>query len=264
MPIPTVKNCKRKEGHLCNLPQPDMSTVITETLKNLHPGFKSLFREPLKGQPKSNRDHQTLQLFLKVSKRSGGWRGGLGRWRREKLLHVLVHLKWSAVWTCPCLLFHYGIVTRGPVCSPNTINKVSAAYLSRSVPCCLTNSCLKLVVWFTVSPLLSTLIQLCRIWLAPLISPHSEPQPIVCLCVGVWMEVCACVQWCESQCRQSLVIGCSLSGSYSVSYYPQHIGLVSYITHSVGTTPQPQLSLIIVCSIAVFAQWQTESIKQKN
>lgn len=128
MPIPTVKNCKRKEGHLCNLPQPDMSTVITETLKNLHPGFKSLFREPLKGQPKSNRDHQTLQLFLKVSKRSGGWRGGLGRWRREKLLHVLVHLKWSAVWTCPCLLFHYGIVTRGPVCSPNTINKVSAAH----------------------------------------------------------------------------------------------------------------------------------------
>lgn len=74
LPIPTVKNCKRKEaeGHLCNLLQPDMSALITETLKNLHPAFKSLFREPLKGQLKSNRDHQTLQLFLKVS--SGGWR----------------------------------------------------------------------------------------------------------------------------------------------------------------------------------------------
>lgn len=34
-----------------------------------------------------------------------------------------------------------------------------------------------------------------------------------------------------------LVIGCSLSGSHSVSYYHQHIGLVGYITHSVGTTP---------------------------
>lgn len=101
-----------------------MIVVITETLKNLHPAFKSLFRELLKGQLKSNQDHQT---FLKSLEQSGGWRGGLG-WRSEKLPHVLMHLKWSAVWTCPCLLFHYGIVTQGPVCSPNTINKVSAAH----------------------------------------------------------------------------------------------------------------------------------------
>lgn len=102
-----------------------MSVVITETLKNLHPAFKSLFREPLKGQLKKQRRSSSYATFL-IS--LGGWRGGLVRWRRAKLPHVLVHLKWSAVWTCPCLLFHYGIVTQGPVCSPNTINKVSAAH----------------------------------------------------------------------------------------------------------------------------------------
>lgn len=140
-PIATVKNCKRKEaeGHLCNLPQPDMSAVITETLKNLHPAFKSLVRWPLKGRHKSTQDHQTLQVFLKVLSRVVGEGGGLLKWTREKLLHVLVHLKWSAVWTCPCLLFHYGKVTRGPVCWPNTINKVSAAhqycYLHRVLIC---------------------------------------------------------------------------------------------------------------------------------
>lgn len=48
-----------------------MSMVITETLKNLHPAFKSLFRVPLKGQLKSKRDHQTLQLFLKVLSSEG-------------------------------------------------------------------------------------------------------------------------------------------------------------------------------------------------
>lgn len=114
---------------MCNLLQPDMRMVITETLKNLHPAVKSFFKESLKGQLKSNQDHQTLHAtFLKSLERSGGWRGGPLGWRRDKLLHVLMHLKWSAVWTCPCLLFHYGIVTQGPVCSPNTINKVSAAH----------------------------------------------------------------------------------------------------------------------------------------
>lgn len=99
MPIATVKNCKRKEaeGHLCNLPQPDMSTVITETLKNLRPAFKSLIRGLLKGRLKSTQDHQTRQVFLKVLSRVVGEGGGLLKWRREKLLHVLVHLKWSAV-----------------------------------------------------------------------------------------------------------------------------------------------------------------------
>lgn len=105
--------------------------VITEPLRNLHPAFKRLFKEPLKGWLKSNRDHQTLQLFLRVLSRvegEGCGPGGDGGRGEEKLPHVLVHLKWSAVWTCPCLLFHYGIVTQGPVCSPNTINKVSAAH----------------------------------------------------------------------------------------------------------------------------------------
>lgn len=62
-----------------------------------------------------------------------------GAGRGEEVQRVLVHLKWSAFWTCPCLLFHYGIVTQGPVCSPNTINKVSAAhqyfYLHRVLIC---------------------------------------------------------------------------------------------------------------------------------
>lgn len=57
---------------MCNLLLPDMSMVITETLKNLHPAFKSLFKEPLKGQLKSNQDHQTLQLFLRVLSRVEG------------------------------------------------------------------------------------------------------------------------------------------------------------------------------------------------
>lgn len=95
MPIATVKNCKRKEaeGYLCNLPQPGVSTVITEMPKNLHPAFKSLIREPLKGQLKSKQDHQTLQVFLKVLRRAAGKGGGLLKWTREKLQHVLLHLK---------------------------------------------------------------------------------------------------------------------------------------------------------------------------
>lgn len=107
-----------------------MSVAITDTLKNLHPALKSLSKEPLKDQLERNRDHQTA-TFLKSLEQSGGWRGGLVGRRRGELPGVLLHLKWSAVWTCLCLLFHYGIVTQGPVCSPNTINKVSASHQYR-------------------------------------------------------------------------------------------------------------------------------------
>lgn len=93
-----------------------------------HSPFQIVFKEPVKGQFKCNRDHQTLQLSLSILRGVVGWRGGLVGIEREKVLYALMHLKWSAVWACPCLLFHYGIVTQGPVCSPNTINKVSAAH----------------------------------------------------------------------------------------------------------------------------------------
>lgn len=82
---------------MCHLPQLATSTVITETLRNLHPVFKSLIREPFKGKLKSKPDLQPLQVFLKILGRVSGEGGGLGKRRREKLLHVLVHLKWSAV-----------------------------------------------------------------------------------------------------------------------------------------------------------------------
>lgn len=76
---------KEAEGHLCNQPQPDTSTVITETLKNLHLAFKSLIREPLKGRLKSKIDHQTLKVFLKVSGRAlGEVHPALRQQRREK------------------------------------------------------------------------------------------------------------------------------------------------------------------------------------
>lgn len=85
---------------MCNLPLPDTNMVITEPLRNLHPAFKRLFKEPLKGWLKSNRDHQTLQLFLRVLSRVEGEGCGPGEMEgrgEEKLPHVLVHLKWSAV-----------------------------------------------------------------------------------------------------------------------------------------------------------------------
>lgn len=116
-----------------------MSMVITDTLENLYAALKSLITEPVKGHLQMRQDHQTLQVFLKVLSRVMGEGGGWVKRRRGRLLHVLVHLKWSAVRTCLCLLFHYGIETQGPVCSPNTINKVSAAhqycYLHRILIC---------------------------------------------------------------------------------------------------------------------------------
>lgn len=106
---------------------------------------QGLFKGPLNGQLKSKRLSNS-ETFLKHLERSGeewmddwGWNGGMERsgglgveWRvwgeKRRVLYVLMHLKWSAVWAHPCLLFHYGIVTQGPVCSSNTINKVSAAH----------------------------------------------------------------------------------------------------------------------------------------
>lgn len=85
-PVATAEKLyKRKEaeGHLCNQPQPDASTVITETLKNLHLAFKSLIREPLKGRLKSKIDHQTLKVFLKVSGRVVGEVCGLATKERR-------------------------------------------------------------------------------------------------------------------------------------------------------------------------------------
>lgn len=82
---------------MCNLPQPDVSVVITDTVETLYPALKSFITEPVKGHLKSKQDHQTLQVFLKVLSRVVGEGGGLVKWRRGKLLHVLVHLKWSAV-----------------------------------------------------------------------------------------------------------------------------------------------------------------------
>lgn len=45
-----------------------------------------------------------------------------------------------------------------------------------------------------------TLTQLCGVQLAPLISLHSERQPIVCVCVSLHV----CEQWCESWCGQKV------------------------------------------------------------
>lgn len=123
MSISPVLMCNRNVGvgHLCNLPQPNMSVVAT-SLTHLHPAFKNLFKKPLNNQLKSKQDHHTLQLFLRLL----SWVEGAAPSAPDKLCYM--HLKWSAVWACPCLLFHYGIVTPGLVCSPNTINKVSAAH----------------------------------------------------------------------------------------------------------------------------------------
>lgn len=69
---------------MCHLPQLAMSTVITETLRNLQPAFKRLIREPFKGKLKSNPDLQPLQVFLKILGRMSGEGGGLGKRRRER------------------------------------------------------------------------------------------------------------------------------------------------------------------------------------
>lgn len=142
MPIAIVKkNCKRKEaeGHLCNLPQPGMSTVITEMPKNLRPAFKSLIREPLKGQLKSKQDHQTLQVFLKVLRRAVGEGGWTAKMEEGETAACPLASQVVSSLNLSVLLLHYGIVTRGPVCWPNTINKVSAAhqycYLHRVLIC---------------------------------------------------------------------------------------------------------------------------------
>lgn len=76
---------------MCNLPPPDMNMVITEPLRNLHPAFKRLFKEPLKGCLKSNRDHQTLQLFLRVLSGVEGegadwWDGGERNYRMSSCI----------------------------------------------------------------------------------------------------------------------------------------------------------------------------------
>lgn len=107
--------------------------------KNLHPAFKSLIREPLKGQLKSKQDHQTLQVFLKVLRKSGGWRGWTAKTEEGATAACPLASQVVSSLNLSVLLLHYGIVTRGPVCWPNTINKVSAAhqycYLHRVLIC---------------------------------------------------------------------------------------------------------------------------------
>lgn len=82
-------------------------------------------------------EHQNYAGFPRILKQAAELRWGV--MGGEGVRRVPVPLKWSAIWTCPSLLFHYGKVTRGPVCSPNTINKVSAAhqycYLHRVLIC---------------------------------------------------------------------------------------------------------------------------------
>lgn len=50
----------------------------------------------------------------------------------------------------------------------------------------------------------STLTQLCPAHSHTLISLHSEPQSIVCVCVSVCVWKCVCMQWCESRCGQKV------------------------------------------------------------
>lgn len=131
---------KEAEGHLCNQPQPDTSTVITGTLKNLHLAFKSLIGEPLKGRLKSKTDHQTLKVCSKSLRQEAAGKVHPAPRQQRRARGASSRIQSGQQFeTCPCLLFHYGKATREPVCWPNTINKVSAAhqycYLHRVLIC---------------------------------------------------------------------------------------------------------------------------------
>lgn len=76
----------------------------------------------------SSERRQKIIKLCNFSKDHWAERGDRAAWLGEETATCPHASKVSAVWTCPCLLFHYGRVAQGPVCSPNTINKVSAAH----------------------------------------------------------------------------------------------------------------------------------------